>query len=48
MELYNGSTFNKNRWKTTGVYTVTAAQIVFGTTYMSGFGTGKQTVICNP
>ncbi|EHM7981374.1 hypothetical protein MC916_002793 [Elizabethkingia anophelis] len=48
MELYNGSTFNKIKWNTTGSNTVTATQMVFGTTYMSGFGTGKQIVTCTP
>ncbi|WP_336665204.1 hypothetical protein [Elizabethkingia meningoseptica] len=48
LELYNGNTFNNIPWNTTGNNTVTATQSVINITYMSGQGTGKQIVTCNP
>ncbi|HIB8181144.1 TPA: hypothetical protein ACWX1I_002550 [Elizabethkingia anophelis] len=48
LELYNGNTFNNIKWNTTGTNTVTATQSVINITYMSGNGTGKQIVTCNP
>ncbi|MCL1674707.1 fimbrillin family protein [Elizabethkingia meningoseptica] len=48
LQLFNGNSFNKITWNTTGTNTVVASQMVLGTTYMSGFGTGKQIVTCTP
>ncbi len=48
LQLFNGNTFNKITWNTTGTNTVVASQMVLGKTYMSGFGTGKQIVNCTP
>ncbi len=48
LELYNGNTLNNIKWNTTGTNTVTATQSVINITYMSGNGTGKQIVTCNP
>ena len=48
LQLFNGNSFNKITWNTTGNNTVVASQLVLGTTYMSGFGTGKQIVTCTP
>ena len=48
LQLFNGNAFNKITWNTTGTNTVVASQLVLGTTYMSGFGTGKQIVTCTP
>ena len=48
LELYNGNTLNTIKWNTTGTNTVTATQSVINITYMSGNGTGKQIVTCNP
>ncbi|OPB89384.1 hypothetical protein [Elizabethkingia occulta] len=48
LQLFNGNSFNKITWNTTGSNTVVASQMVLGTTYMSGFGTGKQIVTCTP
>ncbi|HCD9236243.1 hypothetical protein HZQ82_01555 [Elizabethkingia anophelis] len=48
LQLFNGNSFNKITWNTSGNNTVVASQMVLGTTYMSGFGTGKQIVTCTP
>ncbi|MCL1674706.1 hypothetical protein [Elizabethkingia meningoseptica] len=48
LELYNGNSFNNIPWNTKGNNTVTATQSVINITYMSGQGTGKQIVTCNP
>ncbi|AJW62489.1 hypothetical protein VO54_01003 [Elizabethkingia miricola] len=48
LQLFNGNSFNKITWNTTGNNTVVASQLVLGTTYMSGFGTGKKIVTCTP
>lgn len=46
LELYNGNSFNKITWNTSGSNTVIASQQVHEATNMSGSGTGKQITPC--
>ncbi|MCT3806525.1 hypothetical protein HZQ57_15245 [Elizabethkingia anophelis] len=46
LELYNGNSFNKITWNTSGSNTVIASQQVHEATNMSGAGTGKQITTC--
>ncbi|WP_337085728.1 hypothetical protein [Elizabethkingia anophelis] len=48
LEPFNNNWFNRVTWNRTGSNTVRATQRVDGTTFMSGFGTGKRIITCTP
>ncbi|HFK5583835.1 TPA: hypothetical protein ACGZ92_000005 [Elizabethkingia anophelis] len=48
LELFNGNSFNNITWNETGSNRVIASQMTVMTTFMTGFGTGKQIIPCAP
>ncbi|MFD2037350.1 choice-of-anchor L domain-containing protein, partial [Belliella marina] len=48
LELFNGNTFNTINWNSAAPNTIIGSQSVVGTTYMTGYGSGKNITPCNP
>ncbi|MCX2681606.1 gliding motility-associated C-terminal domain-containing protein [Galbibacter sp. EGI 63066] len=48
LELFNGNTFNTISWNSASSNTIVGSQSVVGTTYMTGYGSGKNIIPCDP
>ncbi|WPR77748.1 choice-of-anchor L domain-containing protein [Algoriphagus sp. NG3] len=48
LELFNGNSFNSINWNSAAPNTIIGSQSVVGVTYMTGYGSGKNLIPCNP